>query len=462
ALAALAALLAAPAAAQVEYAPALLVGDAVPGVGLVTAVTDLDVASSGAWVVSANTDYPDDFANSVVVRDGLLVYREGMTLLDPADHGVNSFGQVYLSPAGEVATTLYVWPMLGGLNFELVHVAGKELLRVGDLPLGPFLPNSYTFVAFDEARQNAQGHVLVHATFDDAFGAQFVEALVRYTLDANGNPLGELPIAVEGDTVFGVGGQELIEDLVGGPNQHAFTDTGLAMYQVNLTGPAATEIAILVSGNLVAQEGGFSGVPDRPWSNLMFMPADLNDAGHYVVVGEIAGDAATKHLIALDGQKYVQSGDPVPGVPGATILNFGQTTPVFVDDQERVLWSATWLDGGLRKGLFLGALPIAIEGETEVLGATVTSLFTFQDGFALAPDGATVLFRATLSDGRSGAFLATLPGEVAAVPGCFGNPGVLSTTSAPPGIGEAFTVDLGGNPYASAFGGLYAAGAPAL
>ena len=60
----------------------VLVGDEVPGVGLITSIDNIAVNYYGQWLVEADTDNPDTNADSVLLFDGVLILREGSKIND--------------------------------------------------------------------------------------------------------------------------------------------------------------------------------------------------------------------------------------------------------------------------------------------------------------------------------------------------------------------------------------------
>lgn len=431
-----------------DIEPLILVGDLVSGAGTVQTITDLAINDSGQWAIALNTDNPNTFANSFLVRDGETYYAEGQPVPGVPDTGLNTFGAVYIDGLGRLSSELFTFGLTIPGNAAVAHWNDIELFRTGfGAPMS--YPDGALWAAFSELRLNTADQILLHATVDDVVGGQFIEGIHLMNLDSAGGQQIDIRLSASGDQInLSSGAVETIESIVDGPHSKALSENGIAMYLVNATGPAATEMNALVNGTPVAQEGGDSGVDGRLWKDLSFAPLDINSAAQWVIKGRLTGDLASEHVIVRQGQKLVQSGDPVPGVPGETIFNFSQTAPLFIDEQGNVMWIGSWLSGGLSYGLFRNLEPLVIEGVTQVDGATVSSIYAFQDGFELSPDGTRFLFRAQLDDGREGVFRGTLSGAVETLPGCTGNPLTL-TAGAAPTLGAPLDFTLGGSPFAA-------------
>ncbi|QDU65600.1 hypothetical protein [Engelhardtia mirabilis] len=445
------------------FEPVVLKDDTVAGIGLVDGITDLALNDNGNWAIAVNTSFPDTFANSVVLIDGAVYYREGDPVPGVLDTGLNGFGQLSLDDTGKLASDLYTWPLSGGFNAEIVHWGGHELFRSGDNAPATSYGQGALWASFSQVLNNSSNQILLHASVDDPnTAAVYDQGLHLMTLDDAGSVLVDVLMSKTGDNVTTASGAtQSVESIHGGPHSKAISENGICMWLVDASGPAAFEISALINGTPVVQEGGPSPLLGRTWKDLSYAPLDINSKADWVIQGKLSGDSATEHLIAVNGQKLVQSGDPVPGVPGATILNFSQTAPLQIDEGGQVLWIGTWLDGGLRNGLFIDHEPLVVEGLTTFEGATFIDVYAFQDGFAMAPDGTRILFRGVLDDGRNGVFSATLEAGVEVLAGCSGNPMTL-TVSAPPALGQSIVFDAAGSDFAIEASSLFLSALPVI
>jgi hypothetical protein len=445
--------------------PLVLIGDAVPGVGLVTSINDLAINDLGQWAGAVNTDFPSSFENSCVLVDGAVYYREGAPVPGLPALGLNSWGWIHLDEVGALSTELFTFNLQQPFgNNAVVHWNGVEVLRNGSaMTDAPFPPNTF-WQGFDDVRSNGFGQLLVQGVVNEGQTGTLREVLQLVFAAPSGQVVATQLLAYGGQSVLTAAGLfQSIETIYSGPHNTAFTSNGRSFCLVNVTGPLEYEVSALLDGSPVAQEGGPSPVAGRLWSDLAFAPLDVNTSGDWVLQGRLHGDPATDLLLVKNGQKFAQSGDPVPGVPGATILNFSQTGPIYVDDDGDVVWQAAWLDGGgLRNGWFLNHEPLLVEGLTQVAGATLVDLWAFQDGFEFAPRGGWFAFRGTLSDGRSGLWRGRFDAAVEVLPGCFGNVPVLAAPGGDPVLGQSFPLAMSGSPFVPSLAAVYFAAAPIL
>ncbi|MEO0652001.1 MAG: hypothetical protein AAFZ65_15105 [Planctomycetota bacterium] len=435
---------------EVTITPLTLIGDNVAGVGLITSFSEVTVNSSGQWAVIANTDNPLFFENSVVLRDGQVEFVEGQILGDPKGNILKGLGPIGLDDVGRLTANFVTVPPFQ-FDVEVVMVNGKVIYSTDMVsPSGVSPASGFPLVAFADARTNAAGQLLTHLSVDD--GQNFRSALLFTQLDAALNPALESYLAWETQLLpDGLGGLSPVESIVGGPNQIALGEGGQVGYLADLAAPANLEIGFYQPAGAVAVEGLDSPVPGRTWTDLAFAPIDVNSGGDTVVVGRISGDPATNLIVARNGEIIAQSGMPVPGVPGQTILNFSQTAPVFIDESGSVLWQGVWLEGGgLRKALFLDDEPLVLEGVTPVGNSFVQSFFGFQDSYELSADGSKLIFLATLDDGTEGIFLLSREGGIETLNGCSGNTGVLAVTGTPEPGGQLDVALSGGSASPSA------------
>ena len=84
-------------AAAQTITSAVLEGDNVVGVGLVTRIDNVAVNDAGSWLVEADTDHADTNLDVVVLKNGALHLREGDGLADPPGSNIDSFDSINLN-----------------------------------------------------------------------------------------------------------------------------------------------------------------------------------------------------------------------------------------------------------------------------------------------------------------------------------------------------------------------------
>ena len=408
---------------QITVTTLVLEGDAVPGVGLVTRIDNIAVNNVGEWLVEADTDFADTEADSVLIRNGALDWREGDAVPAPANATLNSFDSITLSDTGRSGFNFFLSGTAGGSDDSGVY----GFFEPGSLPFdgtvlvvqeseeAPGLTAGTPFIGFFNVKINNADQLWVVASVDDPNIATTVDRAL-YILESDPD-LGGISaftlVAAEEEVLPGQ--IEAVADFGTGPHASAFNNAGEALFFVDLTGDTATDGALYhydgLDRLLIAQEGGASPIRGRPWSSLSSPELDLNDNGDHVYSGSLTGDTASNLLLVKNGAKFRQEGDPVPGLsPGGFGLTSFGTGPLEISDGGSVLWYGDWDDPNtdLDTGLFLDDTLLVQEGVTVLEGSVVDTIRGVQDGYHMSNNGQLVIFEAVLQDGREGAFLIEL------------------------------------------------------
>jgi len=188
----------------------------------------------------------------------------------------------------------------------------------------------------------------------------------------------------------------------------------------------------------VAVELSESSVVGRNWRTLDLTKVALNDFGDYVVTGALEGSVNT-YLIEKNGEKFVQSGDVVPGYSASPIAA-GRAGPIYIANTGDVFWRAETAAG--ESTYMRNFQPIVKAGTTEVDGNLVEELPPNEHSFKISPNGRFLLGRIqTLQTVGESSVLVDF-GLVVEVPGCHGNPGQLFKVMGEARLGETLQLAM--------------------
>lgn len=403
-----AALCLAPLASAQSITPLVLEGDAVPGVGNLTSISNLAVNSAGTWMVEADTDQADTNADLVLLKDGALYLREGQMLSAPPGATLDSLDSVTLDASGRAGFNHFLSGTAGTTDDSGIYRDDVLVLQEGTASSAPELSPGTPYIGFFDVKIDDSGHLTTIASVDDVNIASTVDrVLARFELTSTGVVISETVLWKEGDVLPGQ--IETIADFGTDPGESDVNGLGEVMFVVDLNGLTTSDGAVYLGSTLLAQEGSPSPVPGRNWSLLTSAKVGLNDLGQHAFSGTLDGDTASNLVIVKNGAKLVQEGDSLPAFAPFLLTGFG-SGPVRMGADGRVLWYGDWNDPDtdIDTGLFLDDVLLVQEGVTTVNGVIVDTLSGIVDGYALSRDGGFVIFEAVLADGREGAFLIDL------------------------------------------------------
>lgn len=397
-----------PASAQpYTITPLVVEGDVIPGVGNVVSISNLVVNDAGDWIVEVDTDHANTDADVVLVRNGVVLLREGGLLAAPAGSRIGVFDSITLNANGD-----------SGWNFGLdgppsgqdsgVYYNTTLVVQEGTASTAPEFTPGTPYIGFFDVKINDLDVMSVLASLDDpGIPSSVDQALVRVVVDSSGVLLSEEVVAMEGDVPAGQ--TETIEDFGTGPHESGLNDAGQILYFADLAGDSSEDGAVYLDADKLLQEKDPSPVPFRRYEILSSRGMSLNNAGDWVAKTNLDGDATTDELIVRNGAKFVQEGDSIPAIAPFTFAGsspFGiGSGPVIIDDSRNVLWFGDWDDTSNDTGLFLNTLMLAQEGVTMIGGQPIDSFYAGSDGFAMSDNGRFVIFEANLPGNVNGAFL---------------------------------------------------------
>lgn len=417
-------------AAQTPSAP-LRAGDTLPGGEHVTSVGLVRVDDDGAWLGLVDSDAANLDQDAFLLRDGLVLEREGMSLTQPAGSTLDDYDFVAAGAPGDLASILKIRPPGGAPTFEGVYFGGELLLQKDELVGDPGLPASTTWYGFDLLQLNRARTLLVLGEIvNPAVAGAREDALARLQLDASGAVVAREVLVTKGQFLPAFGGT--VNALGSFDGNLSLAGQGHFLVVVFGTEPAAL---LLDLDTVLAREGAPAPIPGRSYRSLGLSVTALDDFGHHAFTVELDDGS---NCIIRDGQKFVQSGDVLPFLP-APLGRLG-IAPLRLANSGDFFWRANDVNGS--NGAFVRNLrPIVQVGQTVIDGHLVTALGDRADSFYTSPDGR--FFGGLVELGTVGDALVTLDfGLVVPVPGCAGNTGALVKAGGDARAGERLTLSL--------------------
>lgn len=154
---------------------AVLEGDLVFESAQVTSIDNLAVNNSGSWLVECDTNFANTDTDGVLLRDGVLFLREGVSPLSgPPGAMVDSFDSVTLNNLG-----------VGGFNFFLtglptnedsgVYVDSDLVIQESNHATADGLSPGTPYIGFFDVKINDADQLLIVASIDDPAIASTVD-----------------------------------------------------------------------------------------------------------------------------------------------------------------------------------------------------------------------------------------------------------------------------------------------
>src|SRR5689334_15332151 len=216
-------------------------GDSIPGVGLVTAIDDLEVNDAGTWLVRVDTDFATSPGDGVVLLNGNVHSREADALAAPAGASISSYGEILLDDLGRATWNLFLAGAVTTSTDSGVFRDHQLVLQESTASIAPQFTSPTPYIGFFGAKNDGSNVLVVMASVDDPSIASTVDrALVRWQLDPSGALVSESVIAKEGDLLGGVP-IETVTEL--GTNRHEWSvnRSGQALYLADMTGTTTND-----------------------------------------------------------------------------------------------------------------------------------------------------------------------------------------------------------------------------
>lgn len=425
-------------------------GDAIVGIGAMRVVPYIAIADSQLWVARIGTDSPDGDRDFVVLRNGFVTLREGMTLFNPAGAKLDDWTSLAVNANADLAmaVTLKMPPNMNnpdgfttpGLLFNLTPLAIKDQI-INAAGLGP---NS-DWDKFESVKVNARNEVFFLGEINNTAvggGDSKEDVLARIRVDSRGNILETTILATKdqtvpvlGSKVAGLGGTEHILDV---NDQGDFiTYVGAAAVQ------GVVKNSVLINmDTIVAQERQpIPGLADTQWQGLVAAKVSINNKREYIVTGNSRNtiDNTNAFLIVKNGEKFAQLGDIIPTISPSPMIANG-LSPVVITDPGDVFWVVRFntTDDAFARNYE----PIIQRNVTTVNGNLVIGIIADENCLAVSRNGRFFAGRVDIqSVGFAIAFVDF--GLIKENVGCAGrNPATLKVTSGKPLVGQSMVLSL--------------------
>jgi hypothetical protein len=385
--------------------PIVKEGDAVAGVGNITAINNIAVNNTAGWIVEIDTDFADTEQDVMLLKNGVVYLRESQAL-PPPPALLNSFDSVTLNNAGNSAWNIFL-ANTGSLSTDSgIYFNSSLVFQESFVSTSPGFSPGTPYIGFFDTKINDNNQVMVVASIDDPAIATTVDrALVILQLDAGGALVSETVLAKEGDVLPGQ--TEAVADFGTGPHATAFNDGGDILYFADLAGATATDGVIYLNTTLLGQEGSASPVAGRNYETLSSRGLDLADSGDWVFKANLDGATTDDEVIIKNGAVFRREGDTLPAIAGNVFTAFGTTSgPVQVDNLGNVVWFGDWDNPDLDKdtALFWNDQVAVAEGE-QIGALVVDEISNGDDAFQISDDGHWIICEVTFTGGISGVLL---------------------------------------------------------
>ncbi|MFG0318799.1 MAG: hypothetical protein ACF8XB_16115 [Planctomycetota bacterium JB042] len=386
------ALLASPAAAidpAIQVTVLTQEGQPVGAVGNVSSVANLAVNEAGAWIVEVDTDNANTNIDSVLIKNGVVLLQEGQLLPLPAGAGINTFDAVTLNDNDNSSWNLFLENTTGSSDDSGVYFNTTLLFQEGDLSTASAFSPGTTFRGFFETKLNDSDDTLLICSVDDPNISSTVDQALMLVTSSGVQTV----LVKEGDSIPGVVGP-LVTTFSTSPHNFDLNDAGDWIANLDTDDVSSSDGFILLNGAVFEREGNAAPVAGRLWSSLSGAELSINNEGDVVHSGSMDGDSSSNTIIALNGEKFRQEGDTLPGLSGFTFTSFG-SGPILVADRGApsdfpdVVWYGDWNDSdtSIDTGLFLDEKLLLQEGVDQIGGVTIEDVRGIQDGYAMSDDG---------------------------------------------------------------------------
>ena len=173
-------------------------------------------------------------------------------------------------------------------------------------------------------------------------------------------------------------------------------------------GSSLQSIRLMLDSNVLLRSGAPTIWPGSTYELNTAQPVALNHQLEWAITTKIAGPNAKRHAIIKNGQPVLLHGQPVPFLSSATFeaVQLFESAPLFLNDNSQLTWLGQKLGA---TAIFVDQTCIVETCITTVDGVQLAAIDTDAKGFQATREGAQVLIRGRLADGRAGLFVALKP-----------------------------------------------------
>ena len=410
-------LMASPASAQTLTIP-LRAGDPVSGMGAVTGIGNVFVDDSGAWFAGIETDFPDSTRNGALLRNGVVLLREGEPLPEPVGASIGRF-ESHWSTGDSLALIMTLQPL--GTETGL-YWKTQLVVQEGGIIDDPGMPTGSRWTDLDAVKMNKNRTMLICGDLDTSSVSGQNESFVGLL---RVSPLGQLletRILMRKGAPHPAFSGNVIDVL---DLDHAIALNDRGDYMTIGRGSGLNAGAILINDIPIAREGQPSPISGRNYTALYpFSEVDINDFGDYVFTGQVVGDGGVATNIALivkNGAVLAQEGDVLAGLGPLGDLT---SAPIYLANSGDVFWVAPTSAGN---ALMRNLDPLLRVGDI-LDGRIITSVGLIPGSFHASDDGRFWVGKVVL-DSDEQALVALDLGLLVPIPGCSGNTASLRLAS---------------------------------
>jgi len=422
-------------------------GQPVQGLGFnAGALEKLAVNDSGEWLVMMNTNNPDENADEVVVRNGFLTLQEGAIVGNPPGASIDEFGSLNIDEKGDSAWefTLVDPNVISQANAGL-YLDTKLVALSGDPLNTPGYGRTATWSRFvGITKHNNNNQILIGSQVNDpAIGGIFDDSIILLSLDDNQNVINSIDIAHEGGQVPQIGLSVAQNGLpFNQVTQMDLNDRGDVLWQAKMGAQNSSDRVILLNDQVLVRNGDASPVAGLNWNIASPVRLALNDAGDWLVQGNLTGIQNRRPFVAINNQILVRARETIPAISPFLLDNFATGTPLFLANTGEAIYRAQWTGpGATDTGLFLGKDLIVREGVTKLDNVAIDEFVDNEAAIATSPSGRFVLFECTLTDGANVIGFVDI-GRMTPIPGCTPNEGKLRRAGGFPVVGGQVTFGM--------------------
>lgn len=428
-----------PAQAQ-QAQPILREGDTVIGLGPFVTSEVLSINDRRTWVASvAAFDASSGNRISALMRDWFLVQSEGDPVIAPENGLLDGWEALRVLDSGPILSLTRT--KVDTATRTGVYRNGSPLAITEALADVPGLPADALWGQLRNMQASDSGTVLVSGAFHREGETALTNALVRYTLDAQGNVLSQDLLARQGTSLPVLEG-DLFAKVFDSEHAIGLNASGHFICQAN--GATGYQVICLDLETPLAAVGAPSPVPGLNWGSFAAFPrCDLNDLGEYVFAASTedpADEDSQLYTLIKSGEVFAAEGMVLPAF-SEDGLGKGSTAPILISNSGDVFWYARTLEDGGDDAYLRNLVPILQKGVTQVGIDHVKTVSPAANAFAVSDDGRFWIGTAEL-DQAGEAMLFVDFGLVVPIPGCQGNPGVLRKGGGEARVGQALRLEL--------------------
>jgi len=446
------------------------IDDVVAGVGNIQSIENVAVNDNKTWLMVCDTDAPTA-VNSVVLRDGLLLYREGDGVDLPVGATIEGFVDWEIDRHGNLVQHRRICDdgtILDGLYWNDRLMALEET-QVGAIGLGPKVWRS-----FDAFRINSENQVLIlgNVIDEEDIGTSVpgTNTLVLVETNPNGDVIEKKTLVVEGYTIPGL--PSPIDRFPTDPGSHtiALNRQGAFLWSA-ITEDNVQYLMIGIESVISFTNYGFLA-PDDPHldgrriHDFENYRGDLNDMGDFVYSCRLQAlngtELETDYLIVVNDEKLVQEGDVIDSLAGA-VIDDGTEAPIFITNARHVFWQAALRNTtDAENAAFLHDDKVIVrKGQTVLDGKLVVGINSGPNAFYVSSDGRYWLGRVVLA-GVGDALAYVDFGLAVPIPGRGVNQGTLEVVDGSILLGRDVTLSFDNGQIPGAFSFLFFSPTPAI